>query len=102
MSLLDKLTIKDLDNDQRTLAECIGIDAYKKLLENYAGSFVYVRKPEMITNSIRNSCIKKEFNGCNIHELAKKYNLSVTSIRRIVLKPVHAKNKSDSPPKIQS
>ena len=38
MSLLDKLTLDDLDADQRQLAECIGMEAYRKLLKNYAGS----------------------------------------------------------------
>ena len=34
MSLLDKLTPDDLDADQRELAECIGLEAYIKLLKN--------------------------------------------------------------------
>ena len=36
MSLLDKLTLDDLDADQRQLAECVGLEAYIKLLKNYA------------------------------------------------------------------
>ena len=84
MSLLDKVTINDLDADQRVLAECIGITAYKKLLQNYAGSFVYVRKPATITKNERNERIRREFTGRNYKELAKKFGLSVVSIRRIV------------------
>ncbi|MDE6599435.1 MAG: hypothetical protein K2K34_05075, partial [Oscillospiraceae bacterium] len=45
MSLLDKLTLGDLDEDQRELAECVGLEAYKKLLKNYAGSSITVLKP---------------------------------------------------------
>ena len=84
MNLLDNITFNDLDADQRELAECIGIDAYRNLLRNYAGSCVYVRKPDRVTNSIRNADIRKEFNGCNHQELAKKFGLSVVTIRRII------------------
>ena len=84
MSLLDNITLDDLDPEQRELAECIGLEPYKKLVQNYAGSCVYVRKPDTVTASIRNTNIQKEFNGYNYLELAKKYNLSEISIRRIV------------------
>lgn len=84
MSLLEKLTLEDLDEDQRQLAECIGLEAYKNLLRNYAGSYIYVCKPDTITANVRDEQIRKEFNGYNYLELAKKFNLSEISIRRIV------------------
>lgn len=84
MSLLDKITLDDLDEDQRELAECIGLESYKKLVENYAGSYVYVCKPDTVTVNIRNAQIQEEFNGYNYLDLAKKFNLSEISIRRIV------------------
>lgn len=93
MSLLEKLTLDDLDEDQRELAECIGLEAYKNLLRNYAGSYIYVCKPDTITANVRDEQIRKEFNGYNYLDLAKKFNLSEISIRRIispVLKAVKA------------
>lgn len=84
MSLLDNITLDDLDEDQRDLAECIGLESYKKLVESYAGSYVYVRKPDTVTVNVRNAQIRKEFNGYNYLDLAKKFNLSEISIRRIV------------------
>ncbi len=84
MSLLDELTIEDLDCEQKELAECIGLAAYKKLVENYAGSYVYVCKPDTVTKNARNMQIEKEFNGYNYLELAKKFNLSEGSVRRII------------------
>lgn len=84
MNLLDKITIDDLDEDQRELAECIGFEAYKKMVNYYSGSYVYICKPDTVTMNARNKQIKKEFNGCNYLELAKKFNLSEISVRRIV------------------
>ena len=41
---IDKLTSVDqLRDDQKELAEIIGLDAYKKLVVNYAGSFLYIQ-----------------------------------------------------------
>ena len=84
MSLLDKLTLDDLDADQRQLAECIGLEAYKKLLKNYAGSAIRVRMPKRITIPVRNMEIKNKFNGGNYGKLAREYDLSEDSIRKIV------------------
>lgn len=84
MSLLDELTIDDLDEEQRELAECIGMDAYKKLLETYAGSPITVRMPNRITLPLRNKEIKSKFNGYNYRELAREYNLSEDMICKIV------------------
>lgn len=84
MSLLEKLTLEDLDEDQRQLAECIGLEAYKNLLRNYAGSSIYVRMPDKLTANIRNEEIRQKFNGYNFRDLAKEFNLSDVSIRRIV------------------
>lgn len=84
MSLLDNLTLDDLDADQRELAECVGIEAYKNLVQTYAGSYVYVCKEDTITSELRNRIIKQEFNGYNYLELARTYNLSERTIRNIV------------------
>lgn len=93
MSLLDNLEIKDLSADQRELAECIGMEAYKKLVKNYAGSCIYVCKPDTITANLRNEEIRRKFNGYNYSELALEYNLAEVSIRRIVA-PVIAEVKA--------
>ena len=37
-SFLDDLTLEQLDGDSRELAEVIGMDAFKKLVEVYGGS----------------------------------------------------------------
>lgn len=84
MSLLEKLTLDDLDADQRELAECIGMEAYRKLLKNYAGSRVWVRMLDKITIPLRNKEIKDKFNGYNYGKLAWEYHLSEDSIRKIV------------------
>ncbi len=89
MNLLDELTLDDLDPEQRELADCIGLDAYKKLVATYAGSSLNIRMPDKLTIVQRNKKIIKEFNGYNFGELARKYDLTERSIRYIVAEYVH-------------
>ena len=41
-SMLEEVTIKDIPESFRDIAEVIGIDAYKKLVRYVGGSTVYV------------------------------------------------------------
>ena len=84
MNLIEELTLDDLDEEQRELAECIGLDAYKKLVATYAGCPINIRMPDKLTIEKRNNRIRKEFNGYNFSVLARRYNLTERQIRYIV------------------
>ena len=77
---------EQLSGDQRELAEIVGIEAYRKLVENYGGSSIYINKADTVTRSERNVEIQHNFNGSNYRELAREYGLSEPSIRRIINK----------------
>lgn len=82
---IDKLTsIDQLRDDQRELAEIIGLDSYKKLVVNYAGSFLYIQKIDSVLKDLRDNEIREKFNGGNYGELAREYNLAEATIRDIV------------------
>lgn len=69
---------------QREIAEVIGIEAYRKLVEYYGGSRIYIEKSDTVTRPDRNNEIRKKFNGGNYKQLAREYRLSELTIRRIV------------------
>lgn len=78
------VSLDQLSGDQRELAETVGLESYKNLIENYGGCQLYVPKLETTLKKIRNAEIRKEFNGVNYCELAQKYNLSEMMIRRVI------------------
>lgn len=78
------VSLDQLSGDQRELAEAVGLEAYRKLVENFGGCQIYIPKLEMTLKKIRNIEIRNSFNGSNYRELSKKYNLSEIMIRRIV------------------
>lgn len=84
---IEKITSLDqLSGDQRELAETVGLEAYRKLVENYGGSSIYINKIDTVTRSERNNEIRRKFNGSNYRELAKEYGFSETGIRKIINK----------------
>lgn len=84
MSVIQALRVEDLDFEQKQLAELIGIDKYKKLLQTYGGMSIYIPKPETYAAIIRNEKIRQEFNGGNYKELSRKYRLTEVWVRNIV------------------
>lgn len=88
MNIEEIISFEQLSGDQRELAESIGIKAYKKFVEDYGGSHIYVCKADTVIPELRNSKIYSQFNGFNYRELAKKYNLSPKTIREIIAEKI--------------
>lgn len=82
---IEKITsLEQLSGDQKELAEIVGLEAYRKLVENFGGCQIYIPKLEMTLKKIRNIEIRNSFNGSNYRELAKKYHLSEKTVREII------------------
>ncbi len=84
MDLWQEIKLKDIPGEQRDFAELVGLETFRKLVEMYGGSSIYICKEDAILRQKRNAEIVKEFNGYNYLQLAKKYNLTERSIREIV------------------
>ncbi|MDE5771349.1 MAG: transcriptional regulator [Ruminococcus sp.] len=78
------ISFEHLSGDQRELAETVGLEVYKILIENFGGCQLYIPKWETVFKEVRNKEIRKNFNGFNYRELAKKYNLSEKTVHKIV------------------
>lgn len=82
--MLRELTIADIaDEQQKSIAELIGIENYIKLVDFYGGSSIYIYKRDSFLRILRDKQIRKEFKG-NYRELAQKYNLTEIAIRNII------------------
>ncbi|MDE6833501.1 MAG: DNA-binding protein [Ruminococcus sp.] len=75
---------EQLSGDKRELVNIIGLDAYKKLVQHYGGSYIYINKPDTVTRKERNTEIRKKFNGSNYCQLAQEYQLTENRIRAIL------------------
>ena len=91
---LDHITPDDLPDDLRQIAELIGMDALMALSRQMGGNTIYFPRPERLAVAARNRAIRSEFDGGNHRDLARRYNLSVTWIRKIL--SCHECNRDDA------
>lgn len=90
MSSLEKeLTLEEIPERYRPIAELIGVDNLLKLAGYVHGDEFYVPAPAFFLRPLRDKKIRQEYDGRNHHELAKKYDLNERTIRDICegLKP---------------
>lgn len=79
------LTLDDLRDEQRSIADAIGVDAYLQLTKTFGGTTIYIAKAEEIARrNDRDRQIREEFDGSNYTQLALKYGLTEVWIRNIV------------------
>ncbi len=77
MDYIDKITLEDLEGEQKELAELLGLEKYIELVKTYGGTSVYIHKSDTLSRTYRDIQIRKEFKG-DYKRLATKYKLSAT------------------------
>ena len=82
--LNDEITMEDLQEQHRELAERIGIDNLLRLADYCGGTQIYIPKRDEMLKIKKYRAIIEEFDGSNIKELAVKYNISKSTIYRIL------------------
>ncbi len=79
------LTLDDFKEEQRRIAETVGVEAYLKLTRVFGGTNIYIAKAEeVVKRADRDRKIREEFDGSNYAQLALKYGLTEVWIRNIV------------------
>lgn len=78
------VSFDQLKGDKKELANVIGLEAYKKLVQHYGGSYIYINKPDTVVRNERNEEICRKFNGSNYCQLAQEYRLTENRIRSIL------------------
>ncbi|MCI8985988.1 MAG: hypothetical protein HFI60_08565 [Lachnospiraceae bacterium] len=79
-----ELTLDDLPDSQREIAEVIGIDNLLKLSDNFAGNPLYIQQRKKLEKEMVYRRIFREFNGGNVMELTQRYGVSKTTVYEIV------------------
>ena len=83
--LLELLQLEDLQGEAYELAELIGIEAFRKLVDRYGGTGrMYIPQADTLVIPLRDAKIREEYDGTNIYALCKKWELSEGYIRKIV------------------
>lgn len=82
--ILESLTLADLQDKHREIAEVVGIEGMLKLCKNFGGSGIYIpQQKELIKNKVYANIVD-EYDGTNIKTLAVKYDVSEATVYNIV------------------
>lgn len=81
---LKDVSIDMIPDSYKKLAEIITPKELLKLAELINGRMIYVPQYNRLIRLERNKQIIKEFNGKNYRELAEKYDLGISIIRKII------------------
>lgn len=82
--IISELTLGDLQEQHRRLAEVIGLEALIKLSDYYGGTQLYIPQIFELVKELLFTKIDLEFTGDNVQQLAIKYKVSESTVRRIV------------------
>lgn len=82
--ILSKLTMDDLEEQHRQIAEVIGIECLLKLAEHFSGSGIYLPQLKTLVMNKIHSTILDEYDGTNVRQLASKYQVSQSTVYNIV------------------
>ncbi len=83
-TLINVATLEDLNDKNREIAEIIGIDNLFAMCKWFGGGDkIYFRKLESVIEVALTNRIKREFNGFNALELAKRYKTSHSNVMKI-------------------
>lgn len=84
--LAAELTMDDISDNHRPLAELIGLDKFILLCDYARGDELYLPQVDRILAPVRNRNIRADCNGYNKRELAQKYDLTIQQINNIIKK----------------
>lgn len=85
---MEAAELRELPYNARLIAEHIGKENLIKLSEAVGGRYLYIHKKDALMRYLNKAALKQDRqNGMTYEALAKKYNISVDSVRRTVRKP---------------
>ena len=82
--ILESLTVDDLQEQHRGIAEAVGIAGLISLTDMFGGSSIYIpQKKELVKNRVYRN-ILQAYDGTYIKELAVRYNVCESTVYNIV------------------
>lgn len=83
-SVMDNICVDELPEPYNDMARIIGTENLMKLVEEFGGTQIYLPRKNQLMKEYIYKAILKEFNGSNRRELSKKYDISESTIYRII------------------
>lgn len=79
-----ELIRENVPEPYRSYIDMIGLENFQQLIEKYGGTKIYIPKPGLLERIVTDHKIRSEYNGKNISELSRKYDLTRRTIYKIL------------------
>lgn len=92
-AILDGLTLDDLQENHREIAEVIGVDGLKLLSAVFGGVDLHIPKYKELVRGRAYRLIYEEYDGTNIKKLALKYDVCEATVYKIIRDRITGKSR---------
>ena len=82
--ILDSLTLDDLQEKHREIAEVVGVEGLKHLSAVFGGVSIHIPTYEELTRGRVYRLIYEEYDGTNIRKLALKYGVCEATVYKVI------------------
>lgn len=79
-----ELIRKNIPEPYKSYIGVLGLEKFQQLIERYGGTKIYVPKPGLLERIVTDHKIRNEYNGKNISELSRKYDLTRRTVYKIL------------------
>ena len=87
---LTDITLEDLQEKHRQIAECVGVEGLLNLIDMFGGNSIYIPQLREAVKLKVYQMIEDEFDGTNIKALSTKYDVSESTVYKIVREKLRA------------
>ena len=88
--LISGLSLDDLQEQHRAIAESVGIEKFLELVKSFGGSSIYIPQMREVVKMKVYHMIQDEFDGTNIKTLANKYDVSESTVYNVVREQIQS------------
>lgn len=82
--MLEEIALDDLQEQHRELAECVGLESFRKLVRSFGGTAPSIPQAKEVVKLRVYRLIREEYNGANVRALAAKYGVSESTVYNVI------------------
>ena len=81
---MNPIAFENVPENLYDLYHLVGAELFTKIVDVHGGEMLYIPKRSTMERKQNRDAIRKEYNGCNVSQLALKYGYSERYIRTIL------------------
>ena len=81
---MNPIAFENVPENLYDLYHLVGAELFTKIVDDYGGEMLYIPKRATMERKQKYDAIRKEYDGTNISQLARKYSYTERTVREIL------------------